>query len=125
MSLPIVYFCEWLDRWLMGDLVPGPEAVEGVRYQAACLVPEQALAWADRCGHQFPEQQWLASRLREAAVAWGGAEKQVVVLVREVLGGSATDEEVETSLDAVPAWLVFPEAPAEQPPPSGSPDSRR
>lgn len=23
MSLPIVYFCQWLDSWLMGDLVPG------------------------------------------------------------------------------------------------------
>jgi hypothetical protein len=110
--LPIVYFCEWVDRWLMGDLVPGPEAVEGRRYQAACLLPEQALAWAGRCGHQFPEQEWLASRLREAAVAWGGLEPRVIVVVREVLGGSATDEEVEVSTGVVPGWFSFPESPA-------------
>lgn len=113
LSLPIVYFCEWVDRWLMGDLVPGPEAVEGRRYQAACLSPEQALALAGRCGQQFAEQQWLASRLREAAAAWSGAERQAVVVVREVLGGSTTDEVVEASLGVVPEWLSFAGGPAE------------
>jgi hypothetical protein len=111
--LPIVYFCEWIDRWLMGDLVPGPEVVEGRRYQAACLSPEQALAWAGRCGQQFPEQEWLASRLREAAASWGGGERRAVVVVREVLGGSTTDEEVKGSLSVVPVWLSFPAGPAE------------
>src|SRR5262249_37497387 len=57
LSLPIVYFCEWRDGWLMGNLVPGPEAVDGRKYQAACFSPEQALAWADQCGKQFPEQE--------------------------------------------------------------------
>jgi hypothetical protein len=93
-SLPIVYFCEWLDRWLMGDRVPGPEAVEGRRYQATCLSPEQALAWADRGAGQFPEEEWLASRLREAARGGFGTEPRAVVIVREVLDVSATDKEV-------------------------------
>src|SRR5450755_4785803 len=61
-SLPIIYFCEWIDHWLMGDLVPGPEAAQGRRYETTCLLPEQALAWAGQCGHQFSEQRWLASR---------------------------------------------------------------
>src|SRR5258708_36517922 len=72
-SLPIVYFCEWVDPWLMGDLVPGPDAAEGQRSQAACFSPEQALAWAGRCARQFPEEEGVASRLRAAAVCWAGA----------------------------------------------------
>lgn len=105
-SLPIVYFSEWVDHWLMGDLVPGPAAVEGRRCQAACLSVEQAVACADGCGDQFSEQEWLAARLREAASAWDvGAERYAVVVVREVFGASTTDEEVLASLDVVPAWL--------------------
>jgi len=104
-SLPIIYFCEWVDHWLMGDLVPGPEAVEGNQYQAACYLPEQALQWAARCGNQFPEQEWLACRLREAASAWGSTNPRAIVVVREVLGGSTTDEHVSTSLQVIPDWL--------------------
>jgi hypothetical protein len=90
----------------MGDLVPGPDAVVGGKYQAACFSPQQALEWASRCGDQFPERQWLASRLREAAAAWDGESGKVVVVVREVLGSSSTDEEVKTALGVVPPWLA-------------------
>lgn len=106
LTLPVVYFAEWVDRWLMGDLVPGPEAVEGRRFQAACLSPAQATGWADRCGSQYAEQGWLASRLREAAAGWGGvAEPYAVVVIREVVGAPANDEEVQGAADSVPAWL--------------------
>src|SRR5262245_7617583 len=95
-SLPVVYFCEWIDRWLMGDLVPGPGGVVGQRYQATCLTPEDAVSWSQRCGQQFQEQKWLAARLREAAAAWGTiTERYAVVVVREVIGASSMDEEVE------------------------------
>jgi hypothetical protein len=105
-ALPVVYFCEWVDRWLMGDLVPGPGTVEGGRYQVACLTPAEAVAWADRCRTQFPEQGRLAARLREAAEGWGSvAEPLAVVVVREVLGPSTTDDEVRAALRGVPAWL--------------------
>jgi hypothetical protein len=96
LSLPVVYFTEWVDRWLMGDTVPGPNALEGRRFQASVVTPEQAIAWADRCGHQFPEQQWLACRLREAA--------RTVVIIREVCGLSTTDTEVRAALGSVPDW---------------------
>lgn len=103
--MPIVYFCEWVDCWLMGDLVPGPDPVEGRRCQVTCFSTEQAMAWADRCGHQFPEQEWLATRLREAVIAWGGIERRAVVVVREVFDASTTHEQVEASLGVVPDWL--------------------
>jgi len=110
LSLSVLYFAEWVDRWLMGDLVPGPGAVEGRRFQVACLSPAQATGWADRCGSQFAEQGWLASRLREAAAGWGGvAEPYSVVVVREAVGASATDDEVQAAVDSVPAWLALPD----------------
>jgi hypothetical protein len=105
-ELPVVYFCEWVDHWLMGDEVPGPGAVDGKRFQVACLSPRRAVSWAGQCGSQFPEQQWLARRLREAARGWGSvAEPLAVVMVREVLGASITDEEVRAALHGVPSWL--------------------
>jgi len=104
--LPIVYFCEWVDRWLMGDLVPGPRAVRGDCFEAACLSPAEAAAWAGRCGGQFPEQVWLAARLREAAEAWQPlAGSPAIVVVRQVLSTSATDQELMASLSGVPSWL--------------------
>lgn len=106
LSLPVVFFCEWADRWSMGDVAPGLGAVEGQRYAAICLTPAQANARAGRCGRQFPEQEWLAAHLREAAVAWVGVcEPRVVVVVREVIGPSTTDAEATASLRIVPRWL--------------------
>jgi hypothetical protein len=106
LSLPIVYFAEWIDRWLMGNLVPGPGAVESRRFQATCLSPEQAIAWAGQCGSQFTEQVWLSNRLREAAAGWGSAaEDYAVVVIREALDASATDEDVRAALGTVPAWV--------------------
>ncbi len=106
-SLPIVYFSEWIDRWLMGDRVPGPGTVEGVRFQSSCFSRKEAIDWAGRCGNQHQEQDWLAARLREAASAWSGvADHVVVAVVREALDGSTLDEEVWASLGVVPAWLA-------------------
>ena len=106
-SLPILYFSEWIDRWLMGDHVPGPGMVEGRRFQATCLTREEAIDWAGRCGDQHQEQTWLAARLREAASAWCElADGALIVVVREVLEGSTTDDEVHASLRSLPAWLL-------------------
>ena len=107
LSLSVVYFAEWVDRWLMGDLAPGPGAVEGRRFEATCLSTLEAKKWADRCGNQLAEQGWLASRLREAAAGWGGvAEPYSVVVVREVVDASASDDEVRAVGASVPAWLL-------------------
>lgn len=105
-ALPVIYFCEWVDRWLMGDQVPGPQAVRGEQFEAACFSAEQALDWTNRCSGQFSEPQWLASRLREAVEAWEAlAKPRMIVMVREVLGASTTDEEVHAALRGIPAWL--------------------
>lgn len=107
ITLPVVYFCEWIDRWLMGNRVPGPGAVAGGRFEATCGSAAEAMAWAAECGDQFPEQEWLASRLREAAEAVAAFDRlAAVVVLREALGVSATDEEIRASGQAVPGWLT-------------------
>lgn len=107
LSLPIVYFTEWVDHWLMGDEVPGPGAVEGQRFQASCLTPDQTRAWVERCGNQFAEQEWLTVRFREAANGWGPvADRYAVVVIREVTGPSVGDDEVRATLGHTPAWLL-------------------
>jgi hypothetical protein len=108
-SLPIVYFSEWIDRWLMGDRVPGPGVIEGKRFQATSFSRAEAIDWASQCGNQFQEHDWLATRLREAASAWSGLVDQVViVVVREVFDVSTKDDELRASLSAVPRWLSGP-----------------
>ncbi len=105
-ALPIVYFSEWLDRWQMGDLVPGPGSVNGRRFQTTAFTRDEALDWASRCGNKFQEERWLTARLREAADAWNElVDRVVVVIIREVLGGLTTDEEIQASLRVVPSWL--------------------
>lgn len=106
-SLPVVYFCEWIDRWLMGDAIQGPLSVHGARWQASCQSPEEARQWAMNVGTQWPEQRRLAACLLEAAGAWNGlVGEAVVVVLREILGASATDEEVVASLRVIPPWLA-------------------
>ncbi len=104
--LPIVYFCEWFDHWLMGNSIHGSESVDGSQFEASCGSDIEAMGCADQCGDQFPEQRWLAARLREAAEGRQPfSEPAVVVMLREVVGGSATDEEVAASRQGVPEWL--------------------
>jgi hypothetical protein len=48
----------------------------------------------------------LAGRLREAAEGWGSvAEPLIVVVVREVLGPSTSDDELRAALQGIPVWL--------------------
>jgi hypothetical protein len=103
---PVIFFCEWIDFWSMGDRLLSFTKVEGTRLQVLCLNRLEAIAWADACGGQYEEDEWLAARLREAASVWcGGADRSAIVFVREVLGASITDEEVASSLTGVPTWL--------------------
>lgn len=106
-SLPVLFFIEWIDHWLMGDEVPGPGGVSGQRFEASCLTLSEAKEWAKRLGRQFPEQEWLRSRLTKAADAWHPARTEaVVVILREVLGPSVSAEDVESSMEMVPDWLT-------------------
>jgi hypothetical protein len=106
-ALAVLYYTEWIDRWLMGDLVPGPNAVEGRRFQLTTFAPAQARDWAQHCQAKYQEGAWFAARLREAADAWcGDSETVLIVVVREVFGGLAGDDEIKAALEVVPEWMA-------------------
>jgi hypothetical protein len=107
-ALQILYWTEWIDRWLMGNDLQGPQQVWGRRFQADCFSREEAKAWAEGRSGQFQEEIWLAARLREAAKVWQSLtppDPSVVVVIREVLHEWADDREVISSLGVVPSWL--------------------
>jgi hypothetical protein len=106
-SLQVLYSCEWIDRWLMGDTVPGPNKIPGRRYDLTVLSPKEAAEWAAWDSFQFEEQEWFSNHLREAARAWAElVERRIVVVVREVFGATATDDEILQAIDIVPPWLA-------------------
>lgn len=105
---PIVYYCEWFDNWLMGDSIHSGKVVEGNQFSVSCGSWREASAWAELCGNQHQEQQWLAMRLREASEVWQLlAEPATVVILRQVLGPSYTDEEVMASLSDVSVFTAI------------------
>jgi hypothetical protein len=105
LALPVVYYSEWVDRWLMGDLVPGPEAVQGRRYQVACFSADQALAWAEQCGGAVRRADLVLLPASRGRWGMGGAEQRTVVVLREAFDASTTDEQVKASFGAIPEWL--------------------
>ncbi len=109
---PVVSFCEWADLWLMGDtlrsLVEGSGGVYLVadRFSLGVCDDLDAVRRLPRDGWQYDEQAAFAARLREAADEWKLVVPDgVIVVVREVLGPSADDDEVRVSLAGVPGWL--------------------
>jgi hypothetical protein len=84
---------------------PRPRRDRGPAVSGRLLFATQATGWAERCGDQFAEQAWLANRLREAAAGWGGMAEPYAVVVREAVGASVTDDEVQAAAETVPSWL--------------------
>ena len=56
---------------------------------------------------QFPEDAWLRQRVREGieALTRTNAERGILILLRESIGGSALDDEVVKSLLTIPEWV--------------------
>jgi hypothetical protein len=117
---PGLYFSEWVDMWSMGDIVPnlGSEkapVATGNRVQACCHVAPIQFEKLRKginvrlaiSGEPAQEATWLVARLREAEDACGemAGDNWVLVVLREVLGLTVTDEEVQASLQSVPKWL--------------------
>ena len=111
-TLPVVYFAEWIDLWLMGDVVPGlamgrDGVVNGNRFEAACHTLPVVFPSSMPAAGSPQEMIWLETRLREAECAWEELTPDaVLVLVREVLGPTVTDDELRLTLTAAPDWVV-------------------
>jgi hypothetical protein len=120
LALPVVYFIEWADLWSMGDLycrwltppsVPDPFYIHANRFEiygyglpdGGCLADYLANAGP----RQWEESDWYVSKLFEAVGAWQSlVDRAVLIVMREVVGGLTTDEELVASLDHVPDWLL-------------------
>ena len=115
---PVVYFSEWIDQWSMGDVVPAlgqpdAEVVSGDRFEACCHRPPVTVHAPTWGGEPVQATEWLAARVREASAAWAKiAPDGVLVVLREVTGGTVTDDELVASLEDVPGWLGMDQGPA-------------
>lgn len=110
---PILYRSEHVDLWSMGDVFttalvkPHPD---GTRQLFTCS--HEVIATRVRFTEQIipdadanDETRWLYSRINEAIAAWGSfAEERLVVLVRTVLGGLWTDDDVSNAVGEIPSW---------------------
>jgi hypothetical protein len=116
---PVIYFVEWADLWSMGDVFqrwlaplegPMPLAVLADQYEVfAYGLPDggrlaQRLATAGT--QQWPETDWLLGRLRDAiGDSEALVERAVLIVLRYVVGPSASGQDVRDSLRRVPDWL--------------------
>lgn len=118
-SPPVVDYIEWVDMWAMGDLFqrwlarpdgPPPfivytNKVEIYAYplpDGGCLAGHLANSGAQ----QFPEYDLFVQRLREAVTAWEKlVDRAILVVLRDVVGASVSDDEIKASLTVVPDWL--------------------
>lgn len=120
LAPPVIYFVEWADLWSMGDLISGwlmppvgtvPIAIYADRFEVYGYdLPDgghlgRRLSTAGP--QQFKEYDQFVGRLHEAVGAWQDfAERAVLIVLREVVGGLVTDEELIDSLSHVPEWLT-------------------
>lgn len=118
-DLPVVSYVEWIDRWSMGNDVPrllervGGVVAAGHTFEVGVCDPPDLVSGLPTEGWQFDEQVVFVRRLREIAAEWGQlARPAVLAVVREILGASILDEEVQTAAASsdVPEWITVPPA---------------
>lgn len=120
LAPPVVHFVEWSDWWSMFDVYrhwltpsdgPLPLYVQTDRMELyGYRLPDNGRLEAHLAAagpQQFPEYDQLVTRLQEAVDAWGKlVEQSALILVRTVVGGLVTDDELLASLPIVPDWLA-------------------
>ena len=56
---------------------------------------------------QCQEEEWFVARLAEAVKAWDElVDHSLIVVLREIIDGLATDEELLEALGKMPSWLA-------------------
>src|SRR5262245_54775822 len=98
-------------RWLAPPNFPRPIGVHANRFEIfAYGLPDGgrlANYLAAAGPQQFPETDFFIARLQEAVSAWEKlAPSATLVVLRNVLSGSALDGEVTVSLKTRPPWLL-------------------
>jgi len=117
---PVIHFVEWIDQWSMGDVFDRwlflrtgcpRSVVYGDRYWVYWYrLPDdgQLLSHLSKARRlQWQEEDWFVERLREAVKAWDKlVDRSLIVVLREVIDGLATDDEILESLGKMPNWLA-------------------
>lgn len=121
---PVIHFVEWADQWSMGDLFgrwltpPGgssPLEIHADRFEVfGYVLPDGGRLGRHLAGagpQQFEEYAHFVGRLQEAVGAWQTLiDRAVLVVLREVVRGLVTDEELTSALLLVPDWLTKSQA---------------
>jgi hypothetical protein len=116
---PVVHYAEWADLWSMGDVfmrwLTPPDGSRPLYVHADHVevygygLPDGGRLARHLAGagpQLFEEYTLFGSRLREAVEAWRScADRAALVVLREVVGGLVTDDELTASLAVVPEWL--------------------
>ncbi|WP_435009118.1 hypothetical protein P12x_000368 [Tundrisphaera lichenicola] len=117
---PIIHFVEWADLWSMGDLfdrwmtppgAAGPITVHADRFEIrGYRLPDDGRLGrhlSTPASHFAEEANQFVIRLHEAVEAWQDlVDRAALVVLREVVGGLVMDEELVSSLELVPDWLL-------------------
>jgi hypothetical protein len=112
---PVLYRSEHIDLWSMGDVFATPLVKRHPDQSRQLLTSKHEViaTWVQflekiHARKNAPsETQWLYSRVNEAIGAWEGlTQNRLLLLVRIVLGGLWTDEEVIDAVCQIPSWWV-------------------
>lgn len=109
---PVLYRSEHVDCWSMGDVFVTAlmRSQPNVCRRLITDAHEITASWGQPSRQIVPtnappETQWLNARINEAVAAWGKmAETRLLLLIRTVIEGLWTDEEVAQALHGIPAW---------------------
>lgn len=113
---PILYWSQHIDLWSMGDIYADAMAVGSAesiqlltkRFEFYCR-RIQGGEKVPRNVNEADEYRWIENHVQEAMTAWDGlVVERVMILIREVLGGSWTDGEVMDGLNQTPKWWPLP-----------------
>jgi hypothetical protein len=117
---PVVYHSEHVDLWSGFDLFISLDMAErcpsvmGDRYEVYSPTIDDPQAWGRKVDETFArlagthqqETCWSLWRLKECVFAWGKiVPNSTIFVVRQIVAGLVTDEELTASLEEVPDWL--------------------
>jgi len=120
---PVLYRADYVDVWSMGDVFETALFKKHRDYSRRLYTNDHEIiaTWVRHSEHIIPDQEapdetrWLYHRVNEAMDAWHEfAERRLLVLVRSVIGGLWSEDEVNRALVGVPEWFV--ETAASHPP---------
>jgi hypothetical protein len=111
---PILYYCQYADHWSGANNFEryfnasvGLKVSSGTTELYSYRLPDDGTLVAtltraiDERGFQFDEDAWFANGLRNAATfAERIASEATIVIVREVIGATLTDDDIRSALTA-------------------------